>query len=81
MKLLIAEDELALQQSIATYLERDANICETAVDFEEASYKISLYEYDVVVLDINLKNGSGLEILKLMKKNNNHAGGYYNFGK
>ena len=74
MKVLIAEDELALQKSIATYLERDANICETAVDFEEASYKISLYEYDVIVLDINLKNGSGLELLKMMKKNNNRAG-------
>lgn len=74
MKFLIAEDELELQKSIATYLERDGNICETASDYKEASYKISLYDYDVIILDINLKNGSGIEVLKLLKKENKKCG-------
>ena len=69
MKILIAEDESALQQSIVMYLESDGNICETASDQKEALYKIDLYEYDILVLDINLITGSGLEVLKQLKRN------------
>ena len=68
MKILIVEDEKALLQSIATYLEKDGNVCETASTYEDALYKIDLYEYDLLVLDINLITGSGLDILKLLKK-------------
>ena len=64
MKFLIAEDEYDLQQSIATYLERDGNICEVASDYIEAAEKAAIYEYDVIVLDINLLTGSGLDVLK-----------------
>ncbi|WP_339656740.1 response regulator transcription factor [uncultured Maribacter sp.] len=67
MKILIVEDEKALLQSIASYLEKDGNVCETAFSYEEALYKIDLYEYDLLVLDINLITGSGLDILKLLK--------------
>ncbi len=74
MKFLIAEDEKELQQSIVSYLERDANVCETASDYKEAAYKVSLYDYDVVILDINLNTGSGLEVLKLLKKEKKTAG-------
>ncbi|RUA12494.1 MAG: DNA-binding response regulator [Flavobacteriia bacterium] len=69
MKILIAEDEIELQNSIATYLERDGNVCETASDYYEALYKIDLYEYDLLVLDINLITGTGLDVLKALKKN------------
>jgi DNA-binding response OmpR family regulator len=69
MKILIVEDEKALLQSIANYLEKDGNVCETASSYEDALYKIDLYEYDLLVLDINLINGSGLDILHLLKKN------------
>ena len=69
MKILIVEDEKALLQSIASYLEKDGNVCETASTYEDALYKIDLYEYDLLVLDINLITGSGLDILRLLKKN------------
>lgn len=68
MKILIAEDEIELQKSMATYLERDGNVCETASDYREALYKVDLYEYDILILDINLITGSGLDILKELKK-------------
>lgn len=74
MKYLIAEDELDLQQSIVTYLQRDGNICEVASDFNEASEKASLYDYDVIILDINLVSGSGLDVLKKIKKDKKRAG-------
>jgi len=73
MKLLIAEDEISLQQSIVTYLERDGNVCECASNYEEAIYKVSLYDYDVIILDVNLVTGSGLEVLKQLKKEKKKA--------
>ncbi|QHI36158.1 Cell cycle response regulator CtrA [Kordia antarctica] len=74
MKYLIAEDELDLQQSIVTYLQRDGNICEVASDFGEASEKAAIYDYDVIILDINLVTGSGLDVLKTLKKEKKKAG-------
>lgn len=74
MKYLIAEDEKDLQQAIASYLTRDGNICELASDFTEASEKINLYDYDIIILDINLVSGSGLDILKDLKKQKKKAG-------
>ncbi len=74
MKYLIAEDEKELQQSIATYLGREANICETASDYWEASEKLEMYEYDIVILDINLITGSGLDLLKQLKKQHKKCG-------
>ena len=74
MKILIAEDETALQQSIATYLERDGNVCEVASDYKEAAYKVDLYDYDLIILDVNLVSGSGLDILKTLKKQNKESG-------
>ena len=74
MKYLIAEDEIDLQQSIVTYLQRDGNICEVASDFGEASEKAAIYDYDVIILDINLVTGSGLDVLKTLKKEKKKAG-------
>ena len=74
MKILIAEDEKALQQSIVTYLQRDGYICEVASNFEEGLYKIDLYDYDLILLDINLITGSGLDLLKQLKQDKKKAG-------
>ncbi|WP_026753313.1 response regulator transcription factor [Sediminibacter sp. Hel_I_10] len=74
MKMLIAEDELDLQQSIVTYLKRDDHVCEVASDYLEASEKVALYDYDIIILDINLVSGSGLDVLKTLKKDKKKAG-------
>lgn len=69
MKILIAEDEIVLQESIIKFLKRDGHICEGASDYDQAVYKVSLYDYDLIILDINLVTGSGLDLLKLLKVN------------
>ncbi|WP_445738731.1 response regulator transcription factor [Mariniflexile sp.] len=74
MKFLIAEDEIDLQQSIVTYLQRDGHVCEVASDFHEASDKVYIYDYDVIILDINLNTGSGIDILKILRKENKRSG-------
>lgn len=67
MKLLIIEDEEVLVDSIKTYLTEEGNICEVANDVKSATEKISLYEYDAIILDIGLPDGTGLEILNFVK--------------
>ncbi len=67
MKILIIEDEQALQQSIQQYLQHQGYICETANNFIEGVDKVHLYNYDCVVVDIGLPYGSGLDIIKSIK--------------
>jgi DNA-binding response OmpR family regulator len=68
MKVLIIEDEKELSASICTYLANEQFTCEQAFNFPAAMEKISLYDYACIILDISLPGGSGLEILKELKK-------------
>ncbi len=68
MKLLIVEDELILLESILAYLGKERYLCESASTFQQAEDKVAVYTYDLVILDITLPGGSGLEILKRIKK-------------
>ncbi len=68
MKILIVEDEMELSKSLEESLIKEQFIVEVAFDFATASEKIFLYEYDCILLDIGLPDGSGLEILKQLKK-------------
>jgi DNA-binding response OmpR family regulator len=70
MKILIVEDEKELSQSICEYLSSEQFICEQAFDYTSAMEKISLYDYACIVLDITLPDGSGMDVLKELKKQN-----------
>ncbi len=69
MKILIIEDERALNESILFYLQNEGFICETALNYTEASQKINDYEYDVIVVDIMLPDGSGRDLVRELKVN------------
>jgi DNA-binding response OmpR family regulator len=69
MKVLIIEDEKALSESIFAYLNSEQYVCEIAADFSSAITKTDQYDYACIILDINLPGGSGLDILKELKKN------------
>lgn len=72
MKILIIEDEEELRQVIASSLEKENFLVETAPDFTTASDKINTYSYDCILLDIMLPGGSGLELLDELKKMKKH---------
>ncbi len=67
MKILIAEDESELCASIVKYLKTENYVCETAKDYKTAIDKITLFEYDCILLDITLPDGNGLQVLKALK--------------
>jgi len=68
MKVLIIEDERSLSDSIVEYLDGEGHLCEVAYTYEDAVEKIELYLYDCMVVDINLPDGSGLDLIRLLKK-------------
>lgn len=74
MKILIVEDEHKLSDSIVTYLKSEKYLCEQAFDYNEALEKVRGYAYDCVLLDLMLPGGSGLDILRDIKRRNNPAG-------
>ena len=64
MKLLIVEDEPELQQSIRRGLELSGYACDTAGTGEEALYQAEIETYDLMILDLNLPDLFGMEVLK-----------------
>lgn len=74
MKLLIIEDEKALSDSIVEYLNGEGYICDAVYDYSEAMSNIESYSYDCFIVDINLPDGNGLEIIKFLKKKSITAG-------
>jgi DNA-binding response OmpR family regulator len=74
MKLLIIEDNEDLLQNIQTYLKREGYICESAKSYSAAFDKVMSYTYDVVLIDIMIPGGSGLQVLRELKSVNPETG-------
>jgi len=74
MKLLVIEDERSLLASITRYFRKEHFLCEEATTFEEALEKIENFQYDCIILDINLPGGSGLQLLKFLRQDKKRDG-------
>lgn len=74
MKILIIEDEKPLSDSIMEYLIEEGHVCEAVYNYDSAIEKIELYDYNCIVVDINLPDGSGLDIIKSVKKSSKSPG-------
>lgn len=68
MKILVIEDEPQLLDNIKQSLEKEKYLVETATDYFSAVDKVFVYDYDCILLDIMLPNGSGLQLLEQLKK-------------
>ncbi|KJF42628.1 response regulator transcription factor [Draconibacterium sediminis] len=74
MKILIIEDEIALSDAIFQYLTDEGYVCETAYDYNTAAEHIEIHFYDCILVDINLPGGSGLDLIRQVKKDNKKMG-------
>jgi len=67
MKILLIEDEKELSGSIVAYMNRENYLCEAVMTYEDSVEKINLYQYDCIIVDISLPDGSGLNIIRELK--------------
>lgn len=67
MRILIVEDEVDLQEAIAEGLRLDGYAVDTCGNGKEAYELLYVENYDLVVLDLNLPQMNGLEILEKIR--------------
>ena len=70
MRILIVEDEKELSYNITKYLNDDQLTCEVASNYIGAIEKIRSNEYSCIILDITIKEGKGVDLLKKLKAMN-----------
>jgi DNA-binding response OmpR family regulator len=74
MKLLVVEDEIELRKTISEFFKKNNGIVVTAEDKFEAEDKLISHQFDVVILDITLPDGSGIEIIPVIKETQCNTG-------
>jgi len=68
MKLLVVEDEPSLLTSILEYFTQEDFLCEGVSTFTQSLQKVEDFQYDCIILDINLPDGNGLMLLKYLRQ-------------
>ena len=63
MKILLVEDDADLREITTRSLEKERYVVSQAPDYMTALRKIEYYDYDCILLDIMLPDGSGLDLL------------------
>ena len=68
MRILVVEDEEGIREYICSVLKKEKYAIDAVITAEDAMYMLSQNNYDAVILDIILPDGSGLDILKEFRK-------------
>ncbi len=63
MKILIVEDETDLLGILTDFLSKEKYSYDAVTTYRQASEKVALYDYDCILLDINLPDNSGFQLL------------------
>ncbi len=74
MQILIVEDEVSLMESMVAYLEMEGFRCEQAADYHTAICSIDKHDYICLLIDLNLPDGDGLELVKIARENHDRSG-------
>ncbi len=74
MQILIVEDEVLLMDSMVAYLEMEGFKCERASDYHTALEAIDKHDYICMLVDLNLPDGNGLDLVRLARQNHSGSG-------
>jgi DNA-binding NarL/FixJ family response regulator len=74
-RVLIVDDHPAVREALAIRIgrQRDLEVCAEAADMGEALRLVAEARPDVAVIDITLKTGSGLDLIKRIKDRDAHV--------
>ena len=67
MKVLVIEDTLKLGTAIVEAMSRAQFICELATNLREAQTRVDGADYDLMLLDLSLPDGDGLDFLRKLR--------------
>jgi DNA-binding NarL/FixJ family response regulator len=75
-RILIVDDHPAVREALASRIGRqpDLEVCGEAADLSEALRLVADTQPDLVVVDISLKTGSGIDLIKRIKDRNDNVG-------
>ncbi|MCI5057379.1 MAG: response regulator transcription factor [Flavobacteriales bacterium] len=74
MKLLIIEDETELRNTISDFFKKNGELVIAAENIAEAEDKLLRHQFDVIILDITLPDGSGIDILPIIRDSQENSG-------
>ncbi len=74
MQILIVEDEEPLMGSMVSYLEMEGFKCEQALSYHEGLCAIDKHDYICMLIDLNLPDGDGLNLVKIARQNKSKSG-------
>lgn len=63
-KILVVEDDPMVVDIVRDWLSLDGHVVDCVADGEEAQFRLKNYQYDLIVLDWELPNVSGLQLCK-----------------
>ncbi len=74
MKILLVEDNRELSKDIVQLLEEKYFIVESTITVADAIEKLNSYKYNLVIVDIGLPDGSGMDVIKEIKSKRLNSG-------
>ena len=74
MQILIVEDEQSLMESMVAYLELEGFKCEQASSYHAGLCSLDKHDYICMLIDLNLPDGDGLELVKMARQNQTSSG-------
>jgi DNA-binding NtrC family response regulator len=69
-KILVVEDERSVRQALMFEFMDEGHDVHCASGFEEAASAIRAFRYDVIISDIFLDDGNGVQLMELARKMN-----------
>jgi DNA-binding response OmpR family regulator len=73
LRILIIEDNAKLAEQVRSGLEREGFSVDTALTGDDGEDKAFINEYDTILLDLNLPDADGLDILKNLRETGIHT--------
>jgi len=68
VRVLLADDEVALAETVRRGLERDGSVVEVVHNGEDAVWAASESAFDVLVLDIMMPKGNGYQVIRELRR-------------
>lgn len=68
VRILVAEDDASVSRFLKNGLEEERYAVDVATDGDEAQHMAVEFDYDLVILDLNLPRVDGLKVLKQLRK-------------